>query len=101
MAGRPRLRIGEHGTVTRVQLAPGVWIARCRFRDADGVTRIVQRRGPDGDKYGKRAEDVLKESLALRRPPVAAGGVSADTPVMTLVDAHIDELVGERAQRTV
>lgn len=30
----------------------------------------------------------------------AAGGVSADTLVMALVDAHIEALEGERAQRT-
>jgi integrase len=90
--GRPPLRIGEHGRITRVSVATGVWIARCRFRDADGVTRIVQKLGPKDDKHGLAAEDALLASLKGRRPPAAAGGVSADTLIMTLVDAHIDEL---------
>lgn len=102
MAGRPALRIGEHGRITRTQVAPGVWIARCRFRDIDGVTRVVQRRGPDGDKHGKAAEDALRESLAVRQPPAAAGGVSAQTLIMALVDAHIDELERDgRALKTI
>ena len=39
---------------------------RCRYRDRDGVTRIVQRVGPpdDYDQYGKLAVDALKEALA-------------------------------------
>lgn len=101
MAGRPSLRIGEHGSITRRMVEPGVWIASCRFRDADGITRKVQRRGPDGDRHGKSAEDALRESLKSRRPPVAAGGVSAESLIMALVDAYIDELVGERADRTI
>ena len=44
MAGRPPLRIGQHVKITRKYLGGGVWFARARFRDADGVTRIVQRR---------------------------------------------------------
>ena len=81
-----------HGRIARIQVSPGVRNAKCRFRDADGVTRVVQRRGPDGDKHGKAAEDALRESLKGRQPPVAAGGVSAATLIMTLIDAHIDEL---------
>jgi len=52
MAGRPPLRIGSHGKISRKHLGDGVWLARCRYRDCDGVTRIVERRGPVGDQYG-------------------------------------------------
>jgi len=33
-------------------------VARCKFRDTDGVTRRVERRGPldEFDKHGKLAE---------------------------------------------
>ncbi|MGO8772038.1 hypothetical protein [Mycobacterium sp.] len=48
MAGRPSLRIGAHGKISRVNLGGGVWLARCRYRDSDGVTRKVQRLGPPG-----------------------------------------------------
>jgi len=44
-AGRPRLRIGQHGNINRRYLGGGVWGASCRFRDSDGVVRKVQRLG--------------------------------------------------------
>jgi hypothetical protein len=69
VAGRPALPIGEHGKITRTRLKNGTWLAKCRYRDRDGVTRIVQRVGPhdDYDQYGKLAVDPLKEALAERR----------------------------------
>jgi integrase len=94
MAGRPPLRIGQHGKITRKWLGGGVWLARCRFRDQDGVTRIVERRSPDGadDKHGKGAEDALVESLKTRRPPGVSGEISLDTRISVLVDQHLEVL---------
>ena len=103
-AGRPPLRIGAHGKITRQYLGGGVWLARCRYRDTDGVTRIVQRLGPadEHDQHGKLAEDMLVEALTARRPPTAADTVGLDTPVMALVDAHIARLAEDgRAARTI
>lgn len=93
MAGRPPLRIGQHGKITRTHLGEGVWLARCKFRDSDGVVRRVERRGPAGtpDKYGKLAEDVLIEALTDRRPP-SNDEISLDTKISTLVDRHIARL---------
>ncbi|WP_457144884.1 hypothetical protein [Mycobacterium sp. URHB0021] len=61
MAGRPTLRIGQHGEIVREHLGGGVWLARPRFRDADGVTRRVQRVGPADkfDQYGKLAQTLF------------------------------------------
>jgi hypothetical protein len=78
-------------------------MARCRFRDSDGVTRIVERRGPadEHDKHGKRAEDALIEALQSRR---AAGGpdITLDNKIVMLVDQHIDRLAEDgRAIRTI
>lgn len=104
MAGRPTLRIGQHGKISRTYLGGGVWMARCRFRDSDGVTRIVERRGPpdDHDKHGKLAEDLLIEALVLRRPPAAADEITLDTRIMALVDVHIERLAEDgRAVRTL
>ncbi|SHS37739.1 phage integrase [Mycobacteroides abscessus subsp. abscessus] len=79
-----------------------MWLARCRFRDSDGVTRIVERRGPEGDQRGKGAEDVLMEALATRRPPGSADEITLDSKVIDLVNAHIDRLEEDgRASRTV
>ena len=101
MAGRPPLRIGHHGKITRIQVADGTWLARCRFRDSDGITRIVERRGPPGDQHGKLAEDVLVAALADRRPP-GVDQIRLDTPVMTLVGMHIERLAQDgRSIRTL
>jgi integrase len=66
-------------------------MARTRFRDADGVTRIVERRGPadEHDKHGKLAADALVEALKNRRPPGVSGDISLDTRIADLVDQHL------------
>jgi hypothetical protein len=101
--GRPPLRIGAHGKITRKYLGGGVWSARCRYRDSDGVTRRVQRIGPpdEHDQHGKLAEDALIEALAQRR--ISDGDeISLDTRIVTLVDQHIDRLVDDgRSVRTI
>jgi integrase len=86
------LRIGQHGKISRTYIGDGVWEAKCRYRDSDGVTRRVKRRSPPGDldRYGKFAEDLLVESLAYRRSP--SDEIGPDTPVMTLVEAHLHRL---------
>jgi integrase len=103
VAGRPPLRIGSHGKITRKYLGGGAWLARTRFRDSDGVTRIVERRGPadEHDQHGKQAEDALIEALSQR---LQAGGseVTLDTKIITLVERHIDRLEEDgRAVRTI
>ena len=103
MAGRPPLRIGQHGKITRTNLGGGVWLARCRFRDSDGVTRIVERRSSSGkdDDSGRAAEDELFEALTQRRA-AGDGEVTLDTKIMVLVDKHIDRLEEDgRAIRTI
>lgn len=100
MAGRPPLRIGHHGRVKRIQVSDGQWVARCRFRDTDGVTRIVERRGPAGDKYGKAAEDALMDVLTLRQ--TTSGEINGSTKVIDLIRQHIDRLEEDgRAIRTI
>ena len=77
-------------------------MARTRFRDTDGVTRIVERRGPGNDQHGKLAEDALIESLRTRRPPAAGGEITLDTLIVSLVDVHIERLADDdRADRTL
>uniref|UniRef100_UPI003F95C403 site-specific integrase n=1 Tax=Mycobacterium sp. TaxID=1785 RepID=UPI003F95C403 len=79
------------------------WVAQCRYRDSDGVTRRVQRLGPadEYDQYGKLAEDALVEALAARH---TSGGdqITLDARIVTLIDHHIDRLEEEgRAVRTI
>lgn len=101
MAGRPPLRIGQHGRIKRVEIEAGVWIARCRYRDTDGVTRVVERKSPRPDQYGKLAEDELLESLTHRKAP-GAGEITPETKLIDLVNRHIDRLREDgRADRTM
>ncbi|RDH80248.1 site-specific integrase [Mycolicibacterium moriokaense] len=92
MAGRTPLRIGQRGKISRTYVGEGVWEAKCRYRDTDGVTRQVRRRSPadEHDRYGKLAEGLLIEALADRRPPTDE--IGPDTAVMTLVEAHLNRL---------
>ncbi|MCU1701127.1 MAG: phage integrase [Mycobacterium sp.] len=104
MAGRPSLGIGEHGKITRIRLSGGTWLAKCRYRDRDGVTRIVQRVGPpdDYDQYGKLAVDALKEALSARRLPTRADAIGLNTLISALVDEHLVRLTEDgRAARTL
>ncbi|MCW2650877.1 MAG: site-specific tyrosine recombinase XerC [Mycobacterium sp.] len=85
-------------------LGGGIWLARCRFRDSDGVVRKVEKRGqPDEfDKYRKLAEDALLEALTDRRPPSGPDGIGLDTVIVTLVDQHIVRLAEDgRSIRTL
>jgi hypothetical protein len=94
MPGRPQLRIGTHGKIIRVYQGDGVWLARCRYRDLDGVTRVVQRVGPadDYDKHGKLAQDALIEALNERRRLAISGEVTTETKVYDLVERHLTRL---------
>ena len=104
MAGRPPLRIGAHGKISRKYLGGGVWMARCRYRDSDGVTRKVERVGPadEYDKRGKLAEDALIEALTSRRTPGTADAISLDTRVTELINRHLVRLAEDgRAAMTL
>jgi len=98
------LRIGSHGKITRTEVEPGVWVARCRYRDLDGVTRPVERRTPPGvpDEYGARAEAALLDALAARRPP-GTGSLTGLTTLGELLDRYIERARadGELAPKSV
>lgn len=91
MAGRPQLRIGTHGQIKRIYKGGGVWLARCRYRDADGVTRVVQKLVPadEYDQHGKLAADALIAALAERKRSTNHGEIGADTKVTDLVEQHL------------
>ncbi|MGQ0718538.1 MAG: site-specific integrase, partial [Pseudonocardiales bacterium] len=59
---RPPLALGHHGTV-KLTRDSGQWVARCRVRDLDGVTRRVARWGPTR----AAAQQALQEELRGRR----------------------------------
>ena len=104
MAGRPPLRIGQHGKITRHQIGAGVWLARCRFRDLDGVTRRAERMTPAGvaDEYGAQAEHLLRDAIAARRPQ-GSGSITATTTLGDLLKRYITRCRedGELAPKSV
>jgi integrase len=100
MAGRPPLRIGQHGKVKRLELDTGLWLARCRYRDTDGVTRVVERQSPTFDQHGKAAEDALLDSFKTRRAPGTAADITANTKITELITVHIERMQDDWAERT-
>lgn len=96
MAGRPPLRIGQHGKITRKDLGGGLWLAKCRYRDDDGVVRIVERKTPvgDDDTYGKLAEDALLDSLEQRHAP-SDEEITGSTLVSALCETYLLRLKDE------
>lgn len=91
--GRPPLRIGAHGKITRINLGNGAWLARCRFRDDDGVVRIVERQTPPDkrDQYGAAAEATLLDALEARRTP-NDDDIDGTTRVSALCRLHLQHL---------
>jgi integrase len=81
-----------------------VWLARCRYRDLDGVTRRVERTTPVGepDEYGARAEANLLDAVAARRPP-GTGAIIATTTLGDLLTRYIRQCRedGELAPKSV
>lgn len=96
MAGRPPLRIGQHGKITRTDLGGGLWLAKCRHRDDDGVVRIVERRTPAGvrDQHGKHAEQELLTALELRHAP-SEEEITGSTLVAALCKTYLLRLADE------
>lgn len=96
MAGRPALRIGAHGKVTRIDLGADIWLARCRYRDDDGMVRIVERRTPVGvrDQHGKHAEHELMTALELRHAP-SEEEITGGTLVAALCKTYLLRLTEE------
>lgn len=82
--------------MTRQQVAPGRWMARARFRDLDGSTRLVERWGPTGAS----AERALKTALLGR-----SDHDRSTTAVMTVSELAADWLAEVRdrgrAARTI
>ena len=59
---RPPLPLGEHGSIS-VTARRGLWVARCRFRGLDGITRHIQKSG----KSKTAARLALQEELRAQR----------------------------------
>lgn len=101
MTGRPPLPIGTHGGFTTVEIEPGVFRARTHYRDVDGETRRVERRG----KSKTNAENNLRAALTERRK-AAGGELTGDSRVSEAAEQQLARwreavAAGRRAPRTV
>ncbi|WP_060711023.1 tyrosine-type recombinase/integrase [Pseudonocardia sp. HH130629-09] len=72
------------GSISVSEQTPGRWVARCKFRDQDGVTRPIRKHGPT--KTGAR--NALNEAISDRQ---RAGRQRAGelTPGSTFADAAV------------
>ncbi len=71
---RPALALNTHGaialrTVPTSDPRTKKYAARCRYRDGDGVTRLVERQGHSKTEALKNLQDALKD----RQAPTAQG----------------------------
>ena len=81
--GRPPLAVGSSGDVSVLLIGPKLHRARTRYRDADGVVRLVERTG----RSEGAAKTALKAALANRAD--RAGGsvdLTAESTVKQLLD---------------
>ncbi|GAA3043396.1 site-specific integrase [Pseudonocardia yunnanensis] len=92
--GRPPLPIGTYGQIVTRQVG-GSWTARARFRDNDGRTRLVERRG------SSKAAAVrgLKQAMRDRAGP-ASGTVTGDTRIKVIAELYLTEVQRRRRGTT-
>lgn len=84
--------IGTYGSIGTSLNKQGKWVAKARFRDFDGVTRLVQA---SGDTEAK-AKSALRIALRDRARPTG-GEVTSESTVEQLLDYWLDEI--ERSDR--
>jgi integrase len=92
---RPPIPVGSYGKITTLPVTAGQFEARCRFRDYDGVTRLVGRQG----KTKTAAENNLKAALRERqgRPGTQING---DTRLSDLGKAWLAEIKADEDMAT-
>lgn len=86
MTGRPQLPLGTHGNISVRELGPKKFEARCRFRDADGVTRKVKRQG----RSKGAAQNALLEALAERKH-AAGAHLTGDTRLSAAAEKWLEQ----------
>lgn len=95
--GRPPLPLGTYGAIRVYELGPGRFRARAKYRDYDGVTRLVERVGTS--RTG--AKNNLKEALRDRGRAAHDGEVTADTTVAAVGELWLRDIdESDRAIRT-
>lgn len=60
---RPPLPVGSWGKISRTEMAPKRWRARCRFRDFTGMTKAVEAWGRTGAEAQRHLEAELRDRV--------------------------------------
>jgi integrase len=87
---RPPLPLGTYGKIKTWQ-EDKIWLARVKFRDFDGIVRLVRRSG----KTKSAAERELKAALVDRQMPVKRAEITAQTTIDKIAELWLAEI--ERA----
>ena len=58
---RPPLSLGTPGDISVSEESPGTWVARCRFRDHDGVTRRLRKHARTKTLAKEKLHDLIRE----------------------------------------
>lgn len=96
--GRPRTPIGTFGVITTRAQPSGNHIAKTRYRDWDGKSRLVQATGSSRSAAGRRLKQKLSER-SLYQP--GFNGISADSPIPELLDYWLEDMeIEDRLSRT-
>lgn len=90
---RPRLPIGSNGSISCIEIAPGVWRAITRYRFSNGKFKQVERRANSSAK----AKNALKKAL-LTIDEGAGGTISPSLRLGELADKYLEE---KRERRTI
>lgn len=98
MMPRKPAPLGTYGAIGTSRNRTGAWVAKARFRDFDGVTRLVQASGETEAK----ARDALKVALRDRSTPPGSGVLTSSSTVSALLDYWLDEVErSDRSRQTV
>jgi integrase len=84
---RPPLPLGTYGKIKAWQ-EDKVWLARAKFRDFDGVVRLVKRSG----KTKAAAERALRAALVERQTPVKQSEITAQTTIEKVAELWLAEI---------
>jgi integrase len=98
---RPPLPLGTYGAITSWQEGTG-WLARTKYRDFDGVVRLVKRSG----KTKAAAERALKKALVDRQAPAKQSEITPNTTLAKVAGlwlAEVEQAVdaGQRSPGTL
>ena len=94
---RPPLPLGTPGSIKVDEEPKGVWVARCRFRDHDGVTRRMTKHGPS--KSSARAE--LHRAIEERqRGSSRTGALSLTSTFAEVAELYLAKVGRKREDTT-